>query len=239
VDFADPNLELLVNNMGFITSATLSWFDDGCCDVKYLDEWQDAPLSFTTGQATDSNWHKKSYEEIILPEADGRSFQTAADHLLRFHFYPQHILSFTSDFTLEQRRLRRGDRIVQRIHLLRLLGRPILDVMTITEVTNVVDESHRAGFSYVSVFPHVVQGQWQAAVVWDESGALRLTVDSILRPDPVEPASSHVLIRYFQRQAHRQGLSHFRQLIQRAQVQCLPAGRHTPVGDESGGIGPR
>lgn len=212
----NPNLELLVNNMSFITSATLSWFDDGCCDVKYLDKWQDAPLSFTPCQATNSDWHTDSYEKIILHQANGRSFQKAVDHLLRFHFYPNQILSFTGDFTREQRRVRPGDRIVQRIHLFKLFGRPILDAIAITEITDVVDESRRAGFSYATVFPHLAQGQWQAAVIWDESGALRLTVDSILRPDPVEPASNHSLIRYYQRQAHQQGLSHFAQLVQTA-----------------------
>jgi uncharacterized protein (UPF0548 family) len=205
---------LLINNMSLITSATLSWFDDGCCDVKYLDEWQDAPLSFTPGQATDSDWQTDSYEKIILPQANGRFFQKAADQLLRFHFYPKQILCFTGDFTLEQRRVRPGDRIVQRIHLFKLFNWPILDAIAITEITDVVDEPRRAGFSYVTVFPHVAQGQWQAAVIWDESGALRLTVDSILRPDPVEPASNHSLIRYHQRQAHQQGLSHFAQLVQ-------------------------
>jgi uncharacterized protein (UPF0548 family) len=214
VNPANLNLEPLVNKMGIITSATLSWFDDGCCDVKYLDEWQNAPLSFTPGQVTDSNWYSDSYEQVILSQANSRSFQKAADLLLRYQFYPGYILSFTSDFKREQRRLRVGDRIVQRIHLLQLSGRPILDVVSMTEVSEVLNEPRRAGFSYVTVSPHVVQGQWQAAVVWDKSGTLRLTVDSILRPDPVEPASNRSLIRYYQRKAHRQGLSHFTQLVQ-------------------------
>jgi hypothetical protein len=208
--------DIVVNKMPLITSATLSWFDDGCCDVKYLDEWQDAPLSFTPGQVTDSNWYSDSYDQVIMPRADESAFQKAADLLLRYRFYPDHILSFTGDFDLEQRQVRVGDRIVQRIHVLRLLGRAILDVIAITEVTDVVNEPRRAGLSYATVFPHVAQGQWQAAVIWGKMGELRLAVKAILRLDPTEPARNRRLIRFFQRQAQRHGLDHFKQLSQKA-----------------------
>jgi uncharacterized protein (UPF0548 family) len=230
LDLADPNLELLVNNMGFITSATLSWFDHGCCDVKYLDEWQNAPISFTPGQATDSNWHTDSYEEIILPQANGRSFQNAVDLLLRYQFYPDHILSFTSDFKREQRRLQVGDRIVQRIHLFQLFGRPILDVVSMTEVTRVIAEPRRAGFSYVTVSPHVAQGQWQAIINWHKSGELSLAVKAIIRPNPTEPASNLSIIRFYQRQANQHGLDHFTRLVQSVQAQRLATGQHIPAG---------
>ncbi len=202
--------------MSLITSATLSWFDDGCCDVKYLDKWQDAPLSFAPGQVTNSNWYSDSYEKVIMPQANGRSFSKAADLLLRYQFYPDHILSFTSDFKREGRRLHQGDRIVQRFHLLRLLGRPILDVLSMTEVSEVIDGPDRIGFSYVTVAPHVAQGKWQVAMRWQESGALLLTINSVLRPNPEEPAGNHSLIRYYQRQAHHHGLRHFTRLVQTA-----------------------
>jgi hypothetical protein len=142
--------------MGLITSATLSWFDDGCCDVKYLDEWQNAPLSFTPGQVTDTNWYSDSYEKVVLSQATDSLFQQAADLLLRFQFYPKQILSSTGDFDLDQRRLRRGDRIVQRIHVLRLMRRAILDVIAIAEITavvNVTSRSHRAAGRIFSAIP--------------------------------------------------------------------------------------
>jgi uncharacterized protein (UPF0548 family) len=212
--------------MGLITSATLSWFDDGCCDIKYLDKWQNAPLSFTPGQVTDTNWYSDSYEKVVLSQATDSLFQQAADLLLRFQFYPKQILSSTGDFDLDQRRLRRGDRIVQRIHVLRLMRRAILDVIAIAEITAVVNEPRRVGFSYATVFPHVVQGEWQIAAVWDKSGDLRLKVDSILRPDPTEPNRNHRLIRHFQRYAHQQGLNQFTRIIQKAARQSPSADRH-------------
>jgi uncharacterized protein (UPF0548 family) len=213
--------------MRLITSATLSWFDTGCCDVKYLDEWQTVPLSFTPGQVTDSSWYSDSYQKVIMPQASAHAFQRATDLLFRYQFYPQQILSFTSDFKRERRRLRVGDRIVQRIHLFHLWGRVVLDMMSMVEVTAVIDEPRRAGFSYVTVSPHVAQGQWQFSLNWRESGDLHLSADVVLRPNPAEPAGNHSLIRFYQRRADQQGLAHFAGLVQ---PQPLAAGGHILAG---------
>jgi hypothetical protein len=192
-----------------ITSATLSWFDDGCCDVKYLDQWQDAPLSFTPGHVTDSNWYTDSYEKIIIPEAGPPLFQQAADLLFCYQLYSDQVLSFTSDFDQEQRPLRAGDRIVQRAHILHLFGRSILDIITMIEVTGLINEPRRAGISCVTTALHLVQGCWQIMLNWPETGELVVTMKGLSRPSPTEPARHHRFIRSFQRKMQQHGLNHF------------------------------
>ena len=199
--------------LSFLTTATLTWFDDGCCDVKYLDEWHDAPLNYRPGQTITPNWHYDHHERVIAHDNKGRLFPHAADLLMRYHFYPSHILSHVSTFGLEDRWLEVGDRIVQRIHLLRFFGRSILDVVSMTEITQTTIEPHRCGFTYTTVATHVEQGEWAVAVTWRTNGDLVLNLNAISRPIPQEPRRNLSFIRAFQRAAHEQGINHFQQMV--------------------------
>jgi len=94
--------------MKFLTTATLDWFDDGCCDVKYLDIWQEAPLNYQPGINQDASrqngeWQTDRYETTLGNDQDGRLFHRAIDHLMRYQFYPQEIMNHTSDFGLHDR----------------------------------------------------------------------------------------------------------------------------------------
>ena len=199
--------------MNLLTTAKLNWLDDGCCDVKYLDIWNNAPVSYQPGQPIDSSWHVDTYELSLGLDEDGRLFNKAADHLMRYHFYPQDILSQTSDFSLWNRWLQVGDRILQRIHLFSFLGKPILDVLTMTEVRQVTAEPRRYGFTLVTVNTHVEQGEWSAYLNWREDNELILTVKAISRPVPEEPNRNHNFMRTKQQAAHQLGLTHFKQLV--------------------------
>ena len=181
--------------------------------MKHLDMWSDAPLSFKSGQATISDWHTDYYETILTRAGNGRLFQKAAHLLMRYQFYPETLLSAFGDFNLHpERQLRVGDRIVQRIHVARLFGRPLLDVIGLTEVRRVIDTPRCQGFTYVTVTPHVEQGEWSACVTWRDNGDLVLTMDAISRPAPQEPARNHRFMRAFQKKAHQAGIAHFKKL---------------------------
>lgn len=199
--------------MKLFTTAKLNWFDDGCCDVKYLDIWNDAPLSYRFGQPVDKSWHVDEYELLLGVDEDGRLFKKAADRLMRYQFYPQDVMSHTSDFGLWNRWVQVGDRIVQRIHLFSLFGKPVLDVVTMTEVTQVITEPRCYGFTYVTVDQHVEQGEWSAWLEWREDNDLILTVNAISRPRPEEPARNYSYMRNLQQTAHQRGLAHFKQTI--------------------------
>ena len=199
--------------MSLFTTATLSWFDNGCCDVKYLDEWHNAPLNYYPGQATIPDWHRDHHEKIIAHDENGHLFHYAADLLMRYHFYPPHILSHVSTFSLADRWLATGDRIVQRIHLLGGYGRSLLDVVSMTKITQTIVEPHRYGFTYTTVATHVEQGQWSITVTWQPNGDILLTLDAVSRPIPQEPRRNHPFMRAFQKAAHLQGISHFQQMV--------------------------
>ena len=199
--------------MKLLTTATLNWFDDGCCDVKYLDIWHKAPVTYQPGQVIDDSWHVDTYEVSLGQDEDGRLFRKAADHLMRYQFYPHDVLSHTSDFSLWNRWAQVGDRIVQRIHLFSLLGKPVLDVIAMNEVRQVITEPRRYGFTYVTVATHVEQGEWTACLEWDPDNQLRLTVHAISRPAPDEPSRNYSFMRALQKSAHQRGLQHFKQTI--------------------------
>ena len=199
--------------MKFLTTAKLNWFDDGCCDVKYLDIWNNMALSYQPGQPLDASWHEDNYELVLGMDEDGRLFRKAADHLMRYQFYPHDVLSHTSDFSLWNRWAQVGDRIVQRIHLFSLLGKPILDVIAMNEVRQVITEPRRYGFTYVTVATHVEQGEWTACLEWDPDNQLRLTVHAISRPAPDEPSRNYSFMRALQKSAHQRGLQYFKQTI--------------------------
>jgi uncharacterized protein (UPF0548 family) len=196
--------------MKFLTTATLNWLDDGCCDVKYLDMWNGNAVSYHPDQSTGAGWNTDHYELVIGHDISGALFQKAADLLMRYQFYPEDILSHVSDFNLWERQPQVGDRIVHRIHVLTLLGRPVLDVLGMTEISEVVSESRRQGFRYVTVSPHVEQGEWSAFVEWREDGNVVLIVDVISRPVAEEPQRNHQYIRSLQKNAHKRGLSFYK-----------------------------
>jgi uncharacterized protein (UPF0548 family) len=199
--------------MKLFTTAKLDWFDDGCCDVKYLDVWNKSPLSYKPGQPIDDSWHVDTYELSLGLDEDGRLFRKASDLLMRYQFYPHDVLSHTSDFSLWNRWAQVGDRILQRIHLFSLFGKAIVDVLTMNEVRQVITEPRRYGLTYVTVGHHVEQGEWTARLEWRDNNELILTVKSISRPVPQEPARNYSFMRAKQKSAHQRGLQHFKEAV--------------------------
>jgi uncharacterized protein (UPF0548 family) len=199
--------------MKFLTTAQLNWFDDGCCDVKYLDIWNAAPISYHPGQPIDDSWHIDTYERSLGQDENGRLFRKASDLLMRYQFYPDDVLNHVSDFSLWDRWAQVGDRIVQRIHLISLFGKPILDVVAMNEISDIITEPRRYGFTYVTVANHVEQGEWRACIDWREDGELLLTVKVISKPVAAEPARNHRFMRTLQKSAHQRGLQNFKQTV--------------------------
>src|SRR5262245_39515696 len=125
-------------------------------DVRYIDLWRDVPLTYHPGQAVDDTFHSDHHETVIMPEATPRSFGNAADLLLKYHFYPPQLMQHVSDFSRENRTMRPGDRIIQRINGLALLGLPfsLADGITMNEIAALTDEPRRKGFTYVTTEAH-------------------------------------------------------------------------------------
>jgi uncharacterized protein (UPF0548 family) len=204
---------VIPNEVNFPNRAVFVWFGMGGPDAQYLERWRGAPLSYMPGQATDATRNRDTYEEFIVHDADGKHFERAADLLMRYHFYPASIMFHISDFGLENRWLRVGDRIVQRIHALSIRGVPVLDVLAMNEIYAVIDEPRRKGFTYVTTQAHSERGEWSPAVEWRDNGDLVLAihVHSRLAFDP--PAFYRSRVRKLQKRAHHEGIEAFKRRV--------------------------
>ena len=150
---------------------------------------------------------------FIAHDPDGKLFQRAADALMRYHFYPESLMHYVSDFSRENRWLRVGNRLVQRIHAFRLLGLPILDAITMNEIYAVSDEPRRKGFTYVTTQAHSERGEWSPAVEWRDNGDLYLTIHVLSRlAYDVSPFQLR-RIRRLQTGAHHQGIEAFKRRV--------------------------
>lgn len=195
----------------------LEWFPRLRQGERYLRAWRAARATYTRGdEATGSDWHHDQYAQPLGPDPDGRLFERASDSLLRYQFYPVSVMEHVSDFERERRWARAGDRVVQRIHVLSLLGAPLVDAVTMTQISAVTDEPDRKGLAYVTTEAHFELGEWRAWVERRADGAMIVRVEAISRPGPHLPAYQRPLARALQLRAHREGLAHF--------ARCLRAG---------------
>lgn len=172
--------------------AVAVWFGRKLDDSRYLDLWREAPLTYSESQPIDSAWNVDRYEIILGRDSSGNLFDRAARLTLRNRFYPAQVMVNASDFQREDRPVRRGDRVVQRIRLLLAWNRPVLEVLTMNEITEVIDEPRRKGFTYTTTTVHSEIGEWSPVVEWRENGevALIITVVSRTRPGASELGAS-------------------------------------------------
>ena len=174
-------------------------------DVRYLDEWRRAPLTYRPGLDL-TGAHTDHYEVCLSAAADEATFGQATDHLLRYHNYPPDVMDHVSDFSRSNRRMRVGDRIIQRVHLL-----PFVDVLMMNEVVRVTSETRRTGFACITTTKHDEIGQWSPQIEHRPDGTLWLIIDTYSRPNV--PWFAQGIGRQMQLRAHRRGNEHFRHLI--------------------------
>lgn len=199
--------------MRLFTPTRLYWFGAGPSEADLLARWRDVPL-----QAFDiehGDWHSDGHTVVLAERADAVLFACAADALMRYQFYPPSVMHHGSDAALAGRPLRPGDRIVQRIHVIRLFGLPVVDVLTMNVVTDVVDTPRCKGFTYATTEQHSEQGTWSAAVEWRDDDALVVHMRAVSRARPRERRWLRPFMRRLQRRAHRLGLATFAEQVRR------------------------
>jgi uncharacterized protein (UPF0548 family) len=179
-------------------------------DEQYLEQWRDAPLTYQRGQKIDASWHTDhneyvfggkglSYEEL---------FKRAADLILRYEFYPPSLMIHISDFSRENRRMRVGDRVVQRIRS----SVRVIEALTINEVVEVIDRPSRAGFTYVTTAAHSEMGEF-SVLVERRSDQLKVTLHTISRTRPEFPFFLRGYARRLQKSAHKRVILYFTQRV--------------------------
>jgi uncharacterized protein (UPF0548 family) len=150
-------------------------------------------------------WEHDRHEHPITAVADKALFDRAADRVMRYDFYPPAVMHHVSDASLEDRWLREGDLIVQRIHGLNGL----LDGVTATRVSEIIAEPRRAGFAYVTTEAHFEIGEWWCWVEWKPARELTVNILAFSRPGPRLPVWAHGNARRAQLRAHHAGPAHF------------------------------
>lgn len=186
------------------------WFGRGHQeDAHYLKAWRNAPITYSADDATGANWSADRYEVIIGTDTTGKLFHQAAELTLYNRFYPREVMATVSDFSIEGRAVCVGDRVLQRIPLLKYEGLPLLEVLTLNEVTEVIQEPRRVGFTYTTTAAHSEIGEWSPRVEWRENGEVALIIEVISRARLSGLAIIQRLTRQMQLHAHKLCIHHF------------------------------
>lgn len=186
------------------------WFGRGQQqDAQYLQAWRDAPRTYAGDEATGAGWSADRYEVILGKDATGKLFQRAAELTLHNRFYPREVMAAVSDFSLEGRAVRSGDRLLQRIPVLEYEGQPVLEMLTLNEISEVIQEPRIAGFTYVTTTAHNEVGEWSPRVEWRENNEVALVIEVVSRPRPGSPVFIQEFTRQMQLRGHKLSIQNF------------------------------
>lgn len=206
------------------------WFGRGMQnDAQFLHQWRSAPLTYSAGQDLDGNWFVDRYETILGNDPSGALFERAAQLTLTNQFYPPQVMTTVSDFNLVGRSVQAGDRIVQRIPVFRCRDLPIFDVLTMNEITQVINDPRRAGFTYTTTSAHSEIGEWSPTVEWRDNNEVALIIDVVSRSRPGTSTFSRRLIRRMQLRAHQMSIQNFLAKLHGVPAQFESEPRPTPV----------
>lgn len=134
-------------------------------------------------------------------DAPGR-FESIADRLLRYHFYPADVMRHATTF--EGRHARPGDRIGMTLLVGLFPGYTPIALPATTEVVRAELTADTAALGYVTTRSHYGKGTWCASVT-RKDGRLQLTIDSRMMPTHPLAVAGLPLYRWYQKRAHRLG----------------------------------
>lgn len=218
--------------MSYPKKAVPVWFGKGRqMDVQVLNDWRQAPLTYSPEQETDHQWNADHYEVILGKDNTGDLFQRAAQLTLHNQFYPAEVMSCVSDYDLEGRSVKAGDRVLQRIHVFQYNTLPILEILTMNEITAVIDEPRRAGFTYTTTAAHSEVGEWSPVVEWRENGEVVLVISVLSRVRPGASRLARSFARHMQLRAHRMSIDYFLSRLtgKQSAMEYLPWGHTAPA----------
>ena len=195
--------------MNLPSSGVPSWFGNAKNDAMYLEQWRGAPLTYRAGPALDENWNVDRYEVLLGVDPSGQLFKRAAQVAMRNRFYPPQVMLSTADYQLANREVQTGDRVLQRIRVLMMGSRAVLETLTLNEITEVVDEPRRKGFTYTTTGVHSEIGEWSPMVVWRDNGEVVLVIEVVSRSAPGASLLARRITRWMQLRAHRLSILNF------------------------------
>lgn len=185
-------------------------------DADKLKAWYNAPLSFRVDQAADDSFQADSKEGVLGPDPDGMLFQMAAHLLLTYQYYPPEVMNTLADFDLEQRTMQPGDRILLRIHVLRLGSLNIVDALALNRVVEVREQPREVEIAYATTTRHSEVGIWRANLSRGADDLVRIRVSAESKPAAYVPFPVKWVARSLQKRAWRLGMAHFIRQAQQA-----------------------
>ncbi len=182
-------------------------------DARLLADWRTSPITYQPGQENGPEWFADRYEIELGQDDSGKLFERASRLVLNNRFYPPEVMVNTSDFGLEKRPVREGDRVLQRIRLFQMRSLPVLEVLTMNEITEVIQEPRRAGFTYTTTAAHSELGEWAPQVEWREDGRVMLVIGVVSRTRPGANKWARQFARMMQIRAHKLSIENFLTLL--------------------------
>jgi hypothetical protein len=192
-------------------------------DTRWLDRWSDLlAWSPEANPTLESKYMVDDHHEAVLFEnATPALLAAAGAELLRYRFYPPQVADALGQYALEDREARDGDRVLQRLRILRAFGLPVLDILSMVEVQGIEAGPERWAFAYVTTERHPGRGWWRVALDLDAQERLRLTMTASSAPAfgrisglPGIRAVYRRIMRCYQGRAHRRGIAAFRARVQ-------------------------
>jgi len=159
--------------------AAVSLLSTGHNDEHYLETWRNAPPTFQRGQAVDKSFNNDTKRQTIGTDSSGKLFVAASDLLLRYQFYPPTVMQHIADFSLKNRPMEEGDRLVIRVHVIRLFALNIVDAVAMNIVSEVVYEPRLTKIAYMTTAVHTEVGEWQAVLEWLADNRVVLTASAL------------------------------------------------------------
>lgn len=200
--------------MLFPKYAGLAWFGHGrLSDPHYLATWRNAPLTYKRGQELDWNWNFDHYEVALGIDETGELFKRAVELILTDQLHPTAVMTASSHFKMEKRAVQVGDRVLQRIRLFEIANRPVLEALAMNEVTEVIQEERKAGFTYTTTAVHSETGEWTSTVEWRDTGEVVLVMDITSRTRPGTPRAISDYSRRIQLHGHDLSVFHLTKLL--------------------------
>lgn len=178
-------------------------------DVHRLRRWHEAPPTYEIGQTHDPSWQHDSKSGIVGRDASGKLFEAASKLLLTYDYYPQTVMHTVSSFGLEDRPMQVGDRILLRIHVLRIADIGVLDALAINRVVEVTQSERLTQIAYITTTRHSEMGIWYGKLEWDENESVRITVTAWSKPIDRALWPVKKLARLLQKRAWKLGMAHF------------------------------
>ncbi len=150
-------------------------------DAGLLTLLRDEPLTYALSDGEDG-MKVHTLEKVIGTDVSGALFDQAGAILLRYEFYPESVISSVSDFSLANRTVATGDRILLRLHLLHLFGVSFVNFPVLVHVVDAVDQPREKRMTYCTTRWHLAKGTCTAQLQWRDDGAVVLSLRSVETP---------------------------------------------------------